>query len=198
AALYFLVGWLNWDLGIRMVLLGATALLAVSAWTTRNGYETKAGKILVLFTAGFFFGMFAFHAFLHDFFGVQPDDENVMATLFSSDRSEAAEFVEQNAWPLAKHVLIILLAFAPFGWLVWSKPSAKQHPDAPAPKRRGVWKPVLVFSTVFVLLHLSPTLRNQNPLLYFPTRYSSWKLEVESVRKLQARMAVAETDPGLL
>src|ERR1043166_6346751 len=85
AALYFLLGWLNWDLGIRLVLLGATALLAVSGWTTRNGHETKAGKSFVLLTAAFFFGMFAFHAFLHDFFGIQPEDDHVMATLFSSD-----------------------------------------------------------------------------------------------------------------
>jgi hypothetical protein len=96
-----LLDWLNWDLGGRVALLGGVALLAVSAWTTRNGCETKAGKSVVLLTCGCFFAMFGFHAFLRDFFGLTPDDTHVMAALFSSDQSEVAEFIQQHAGPLA-------------------------------------------------------------------------------------------------
>lgn len=197
AALYLLLGWLNWSMGFKLALLGATALLAVSAWTTRNGYETKAGKSLVLLTGACFFAALGFHAFLRDFIGVTPDDGYVTTALFSSDQSEAGEFVQQNARQLAKHVLSMLLAFAAFGSLVWWKPAAAKQTDG-LPRRRGAWITAAVFATVFLLLHLNPTLRKQNPVLYFPMRYMAWKDDVESTRRLQAVIAAAATDPGLV
>ena len=196
-AVYLLLGWLNWSMSLKLALLGATALLAVSTWTTRNGYETKAGKSLVLLTGACFFAALGFHAFLRDFFGVTPDDENVTTALFASDQSEATEFVQQHARQLAKHVLAVLLAFAAFGTVVWWKPAAAKQTSG-SPRRRGAWIPAAAFSMVFLLLHLNPTLRKQNPVLYFPMRYSHWKDDVETTRQLQAVTAVATTDPGLV
>jgi len=197
AAVYLLLGWLNWSMGLKLELLGTTALLAVSAWTTRNGYESKAGKSLVLLTGACFFVALGFHAFLRDFFGLAPDDEYVATALFASDQSEATEFVQQHALQLAKHVLSVLLAFGAFGSVVWWKPAAaKQTGDSP--RRRGAWIPAVFFSMVFLLLHLNPTLRKQNPVLYFPIRYSGWKNDVETTRRLQAVTAVANNDSGLV
>lgn len=196
-ALFFCLDWLNWDLGSRVTLLGTTGVLAVSAWTTRDGGESKAGKGLVLLTGACFFAMFSFHAFLREFFGVQPDDSRLTAALFSSDPSEAAEFIQQHAWPLAQHLFFLLAALGVFGVVVWWKPEPGK-PPAHAPKRPGAWIPAVAFSAIFLLLHLSPTLRNQNPALYFPMRHSAWKAQVESVRQRQALMAAAATDPGLV
>jgi heptose-I-phosphate ethanolaminephosphotransferase len=195
-AVYLLLDWLNWEQAGKVALLGAVGLSAVSAWTTRNGYENKAGKSLVLLTVACFFIAFGFHAFLREFFGVTPYDGLVTAALFGSDQSEAAEFVQQHARPLAKHIIITLLAVAIFGCLVWWKPAAQKRTDG-SPTRPGAWKTALVFSIVFILLHLNPSLRKQNPLLYFPIRYAAWQHEVESVRQLQARMASATSDPSL-
>jgi heptose-I-phosphate ethanolaminephosphotransferase len=197
AALYLLLDWLNWSMCLKLALLGATALLAVSAWTTRNGYETKAGKSFVLLTGACFFAALGFHAFLREFFGVAPDDENMTTALFSSDKSEAAEFVQQYAWQLAKHVLSVLLAFAAFGSLVWWKPAATKQTGS-LPRLRGAWIPAVAFSMVFLLLHLNPTLRKQNPVLYFPMRYFDWKHDVKSTHRLQALFAAAATDSGLV
>jgi heptose-I-phosphate ethanolaminephosphotransferase len=197
AAVYLLLGWLNWSMGLKLALLGAIALLAVSAWTTRHGYESKAGKSLVLLTAACFFAVLGFHAFLRDFFGVTPDDENVAAALFSSDQSEATEFVQQHARQLAKHVFSVLLAFVAFGSVVWWKPATAKQTGGP-PRRRGAWIPAVAFSMVFLLLHLNPTLRKQNPVLYFPMRYLAWKDDVETTRELQAVGATAATDSGLV
>ena len=61
-ALYLLLDWLNWSMGGKLALLGATALLAVSTWTTRNGCETKVGKSFVLLTGACFFAALGFHA----------------------------------------------------------------------------------------------------------------------------------------
>src|SRR5262245_11987516 len=194
-ALYFLLGWLHWQLGGKLALLGAFAVLAASAWTIRDGYETRLGKSLVLLTSGCFFAMFGFHAFLRDFFGVGPNDNNVIPALFSANKSEIAEFVQQYARPLAKHVFVALLALIIFGSLVWWKPAPKKHTDD-APWRPA-WKSALAFSMIFILLHVNPSLRNQNPVLYFPMRYSAWKERVESMRQLQASMATAAIDPGL-
>ncbi len=182
---------------LKVALLGATALLAVSAWTTRKGYETKTGKILVLLTGACFFAALCFHAFLRDLFGVTPDDAHVTTALFSTDGSEVAEFLQQHARQLAKHVLSILLVFAAFGSLVWWKPATGKQTSG-AQQCRGNWIPALAFSIVFLLLHSNPSLRKQNPLLFYPMRYSAWKEDVETVRRLQAVMAEAANDPGLL
>ena len=194
--LYLLLGWLNWDLGSRVALLGLLALVGVSAWTTRNGWETKTGKTLVVLTAACFFAMFSFHAFLHDFFGMQPDDANVMGALFGSDKSEASEFIQQNARALAKHVGITLLVVALFGCLIWWKPPTKDRPDLASKPARGR---ALAFACAiaFLLLHLSPTWRTQNPILFFPLRYFAWQRQVKSFSQLQAKMAKAADDSGL-
>jgi heptose-I-phosphate ethanolaminephosphotransferase len=196
-AVYLLLGWLNWSMTLKLALLGTAALLAVSAWTTRNGCETKTGKSLVLLTGGCFFAALGFHAFLRDFFGITPDDEHVATALFASDQSEVTEFVQQHARQLAKHVISMLLAFAAFGSVVWWKPVAAKQTGG-LPRRRGAWIPAVAFSVVFLLLHLNPTLRKQNPVLYFPIRYLDWKGDVEDIRKLQAFRDVAATDPSLV
>ena len=173
AVVYLLLGWLNWSMGLKLALLGATALLAASAWTTRNGYETKAGKCLVLLIGACFFHALGFHAFLRDFFGITPDDEYVVAALFSSDQSEATEFVQQHARQLAKHVFCVLVAFAAFGSLVWWKPAAAKQSGG-SPRRRGAWLTAGAFSQVFLLLPLNTTQRKQKPLLYFTIGFAAW------------------------
>ena len=105
---YFLLGWLHWHAGGKLALLGAFAVLAVSAWTVRDWYESRTVKIFVLLTAACFFGMFGFHAFLRVLFGVKPNDNNVIPALFGTDRSEAAEFISQYAGSLAKHIFAVL------------------------------------------------------------------------------------------
>lgn len=194
-ALYFLLDWLHWGVGGKLALLGAVAVLAASAWATRGGYESRAGKSFVIVTGACFFAMFGFHAFLRDFFGVGPNDNNVIPALFSTNESEIAEFVQQYARPLTKHVFAVLLALAAFGSLVWWKPMAKKHPDGLP--RRAASKLAIAFSMIFILLHANPSLRSQNPVLYFPLRYSAWKVRVDSISKLQARMTATANDPGL-
>jgi len=194
--LYLLLGWMNWDLGSRVALLGLVALVGISAWTTRNGGETKAAKILVVLSAACFFAMFSFHAFLRDFFGMQPDDANVMGALFGSDKSEASEFIQQNVRPLAKHIAITLLVAGSFACLVWWKPPTKARPDVASKPARGR---ALAFACAiaFLLLHLSPTWRTQNPILFFPLRYLAWQRQVKSFSQLQAKMAKTAKDSSL-
>ena len=195
-ALYLLLGWLNWSMAGKLSLLGGSALLAVSAWTTRHGYETKVGKSVVLITGACFFVALGFHAFLRDFFGLTPDDTSVTTALFSSDKSEAAEFIQQHARQLTKHVLGVLLAFAAFGWFVWWKPAAATQAEG-LPARRGDWIRPWACTMVFLLLNVNTSLRKQDPVLYFPIRYVAWKHQLESFRKLQAASATAATDAGL-
>lgn len=195
---YFTLEWLNWDVGGRVTLLGVLAVLSASAWTARSGRETKTGKVVVIGVAGIFFAAFAFHAFLNEFFGVQPDDAHVIAAMFSSDQAEAAEFLLHQARPIAKHTIIILLALAAFAFLVWIRPPLRQQEQGvTALPERPRWKLATFLTSLFLLLHLGPTLRNQNPVLYIPVRYSEWKEQVETVRQLQAVMATASKDPGL-
>jgi heptose-I-phosphate ethanolaminephosphotransferase len=177
-------------------LLGSTAVLAVSGWTHRHGNETRFGRFLVLLTVVPFLALMGYQSFLRQVFGVAPDDGIVNSALFSTDFMEASEFVRQYLREILKHVGAAVAFVLLFGWLLQrqSARSAQGILNAPASGARNLGR---LFAVVFLLLHRSPNLCRQDPLLYFPLRYSEWEQQVESVRQLQARMSQTFSDPHL-
>ncbi len=195
-AVYFGLSWINWELAGEIAALGALAVLAVSAWTTRNGRETKAGKTWVLAAVIPFLLLLGFHAFLREFFGVAADEEMVTGAIFSTDRAEAAEFVQQHAGPILKHIGLVL-AFAVLFALVLPRRNSTGQKCAARQAIGGRWKVAAAFAAVFLLLHLNPSFRNQDPVLHFPIRYREWAREVRVTRLFQANMAATASDPQL-
>jgi heptose-I-phosphate ethanolaminephosphotransferase len=190
------LGWLNLEQVGRLGLLGVADLLVVSAWTTRRHPETRIGKACVVATWFIFMVFVGYHGFLREYFGMQADDETVIAAFFSSSPSESVEFLEQNARGLLKHLAFVLAATGLFGFLIHRWPLARRRDD-PGPTPRQGWITLGACLAVFVGVHLNRTMRNMDPLLYFPTRYQTWKRGVESVARLQSEMAAAASDPGL-
>ncbi|MST94461.1 MAG: phosphoethanolamine transferase [Pedosphaera sp.] len=194
--IYVALNWLNWEQAGKQALLGTLALLAMSAWTLRHGSETKAGKRWVLVTIMPFLLLMGFHGFLRDFFGVAADDSLVSSAIFGTDRAEALEFLQQYFRSILKHVGVVLVVIILFAWGLrrWPVAGPKHTPEQTI--RQG-WKTAAVLFALFILVHLNPSMRKQDPLLYFSIRHSKWKAAVESLRQLQTKMAATVADPQL-
>jgi heptose-I-phosphate ethanolaminephosphotransferase len=194
--IYLGLGWLNYEQVARLGSLGLSDILVVSAWTTRRGTETKVGKFCVLAVVFLFLLFMSYHGFLREFFGVAADDDAVLSAVFNSDRTEAGEFIEQQARTIIKHVAVVLGFTCLFALLVFRWPATAQRGTTGHASRRR-WITAAAFLGLFVLIHLNSSMRNMDPVMYFPARYSAWKKELRSSSQLQAKMAAAANDPEL-
>ena len=201
--------WLNYSQAGKTALLGVVAVLSVSSWTTRfASSESRWGKawnVVVVFP---FLLLIAIQAFLRDFYGVAHDDNIVIEALFSTDSSEAGEFLLQNAIGVVKHLAILAGCTAFFGWIVSRNPgkrNGKRCALEPSPgdsgnllrlrRRRTVL--AVVFLALFAAAHLNPAMRKDDPILYFPLRYIKWNKGIEATKKLQAELNKTYSDKDL-
>jgi heptose-I-phosphate ethanolaminephosphotransferase len=194
-AVYLALNWLNWQQAGTLALLGTLAVLAMSAWTLRHGIEIKAGRRWVLVTVTPFLLLMGFHGFVRDFFGVAADHSLVFASIFGTDESESVEFLQQYPGFILKHFGATLAAAVFYGWWLRRWPAAERsRPPGPAISKGS--KTAGVFFTLFILAHLSSPVRSQDPLLYFPIRYSKWKTKVEFRQRLTG-IAATLADPQI-
>lgn len=185
---YYLFGWLNYNQAGKSILLGSVAILTLSVWTHREDNESRAGRLAHLLVGLLFLLIVAYHGFLRDVFGVAQDDALVMEAIFGTNGGESFEFILQNYHVLVKHLAILLAAFALFSVVV-----LRQSQRLPS---IGFWGSRLVrrrialgLLAILVIIHLNPTMRKENPLLYFPLRYLKWKKNVDKTRIVQERLA---------
>lgn len=204
--IYGVLGWLNFIQAGKLGFLGALAILTVSSWTLRSGVERTFGRIATFVTFLLFAGITGFQAFLRDVFGVANDDIIVIEALFNTDGGEASEFILQNIFYLGKHVLMVLL-FAGVYWFVlgWRTRYPRRSTGGVGPAlvlpgdsvdqgsaadRLGKVLPY-VLTGLLLLVHLNPTTREENPLLYFPIRYAKWKVSLERIEQIQEELEVS-------
>lgn len=186
--LYALFGWLNHVQLGKSALLGALALLTVSFWTRRSGEESRRGRLVNVLVALLFLLIIAYQGFLRDIFGVAHDDALVMEAIFGTNGGETYEFILQNSYAFVKHIAIFLVFFVLFASLVFRQ--SQQLPSTgffSSGSRRRTF--AIVFTVIFALIHLNPTMRKENPLLYFPLRYLKWKKSVDVTKIVQERLA---------
>ena len=186
--LYSLFGWLNHVQAGKSALLGALTLLALTAWTNRDGKEGRNGRYANIFVVFLFLLIIAYQGFLRDIFGVAQDDALVMEAIFNTNGGESYEFILQNSRAFVKHLSIFLGFLVLFALLVLRR---KSPPPAtgfftPHARRRTL---AIVLTSLLLLIHLNPTMRKENPLLYFPLRYLKWAKNVEKTRIVQEGLA---------
>lgn len=184
--LYALFGWLNHVQLGKSALLGAFALLALSSWTSRNGDESRRGRLANALVALLFLLIIAYQGFLRDIFGVAQDDALVMEAIFGTNGGEAYEFILQNSHAFVKHIAIFLGFFVLFAFFVF-RPSQRPPTTGFSKSRRRTLAITLI--VIFALIHINPTMRKENPLLYFPLRYLKWKKNVDVTKIVQERLA---------
>ena len=202
-ALYWAMNWLNFDQALKSALMGALSILALSSWTLRGGQESRTGRILNLLVIFSFLAICGFNSFLRDVFGVAQDDLIVVEALFNTNAGEASEFILQNIWPLAKHLTVVVLALVFYRfWMAWRPHMPGKRYRVPAAKKgvkvRLSWLPAVVFTLLLLLVHLNPTMRKEDPLLYFPIRQAKWERYVDRARVLQEKITSSiATDSSL-
>lgn len=201
---YWLADLLHYGQAGKAALLGGLAVLAVSAWrgSRADGTGVPGWRWELAVAAPFFF-ILALEAFLRDHFGVGHDDAIVTEALFSTNSDEASEFILTNSRSIFKHTVLLATALAAFSAVVWASnrypgsPGAVRTAARTARFRRPGMLPAVVFGGLFLLIHLNPTMRRADPLLYFPLRYAKWQHNLTTTRDLQLRLAKVQDDPGL-
>jgi heptose-I-phosphate ethanolaminephosphotransferase len=198
-AVYLALDWLNGIQAAQSAVLGAFAVLAVSAWSASHREGWRAGVWPALLVGMPFFFTLSLQAFLRASFGVAQDDEMVIEALFNTDRGEAGEFLLQNGRAIGSHLAVLaglVLAYA-VALRLGSALLRRQTPSrAPRADRRRI-RAAAGFAAVLLLLHLNPTLRKDDPLLFFPLRYASWQRNLEETTQLLAQLEKTKKDPLL-
>jgi len=201
--LYWAMEWLNFVQVLKSAFLGVLSILTLSSWTLRDGRESRTGRFLNLLVVFSFLAICGFNSFLRDVFGVAQDDLIVVEALFNTNGGEASEFILQNIWPLAKHLTVVILA-AIFYWflLVWRPSLFRMSSGTLAADSRAKVRttriPAVVLTLLLLLVHLNPTMRKEDPLLYFPIRHAKWERYVERARVLQEKITDSvSTDSSL-
>ena len=201
--LYWAMEWLNFVQVLKSAFLGVLSILTLSSWTLRDGRESRTGRFLNLLVVFSFLAICGFNSFLRDVFGVAQDDLIVVEALFNTNGGEASEFILQNIWPLAKHLTVVILA-AIFYWflLAWRPSLFRMSSGTLAADSRAKVRttriPAVVLTLLLLLVHLNPTMRKEDPLLYFPIRHAKWERYVERARVLQEKITDSvSTDSSL-
>ena len=201
--LYWAMDWLNFLQAIKSALVGSLFILALSTWTLRDGRESRVGRSLNLLVVFLFLVISGFHSFLRDVFGVAQNDIIVVEAIFNTNPGESSEFILQNFWSLGKHLLIVILASVLYWFLLAWRPvlfrrSSRAVHSNESGRGRIITIPAVLFTGLLILVHLNPTLRKENPLLYFPIRYAKWERNVKNTRALQDNITAAvATDSSL-
>ncbi|MDT8367293.1 MAG: phosphoethanolamine transferase [bacterium] len=200
---YGVMGWLNFIQAGKVGFLGALSILTVTSWTTKKGQESRPGRVATFITFLLFAGIISFQGFVRDIFGVAHDDIIVIAALFNTDGSEASEFVLQNISYIGKHLVVILIVAGVYWFLLGWKPRRSRTREslkadtsgvpgkdgAPVSRQKNVLP--LVLTVLLLLVHLNPTTRKENPLLYFPIRHAKWQKDLKRVEQVRDRIDAA-------
>jgi heptose-I-phosphate ethanolaminephosphotransferase len=206
---YLLLGMLNYSQAGKSAALGVLALLAMGAWCAgRPPSRSRGGTWREILVAAPFFTLLAMQAFLRDYFGVAHNDDIVVEALFNTNGGEAFEFLLHNSRGIAKHLALLVLFLLLYGLLLRmgnrilpSDGQSTSRGEGRRPAGNGaLLRPrflPLLFLGLFLLLHLNPTMRQDDPLLYFPIRYLDWSRGVEETRNLQEKLITDDTDPGM-
>lgn len=183
--LYLAIGWLNPVQAAKSALLGTLAVTAISAWTLRHQDAGRRGRWLVLGAVLLFLLIIAYQAFLRDLFGVSQDDGIVLEAIFNTDRAESGEFILQNLPAFGRALVLLLACFGLYALLL-----ARLGRIRPTDPRR-LRLAATICTVLFVALHLNPTMRKEDPLLYFPLRYLKWQDDLRKIRALQDNLTAA-------
>ncbi len=178
------LGWLNYVQAGTIGAVGFFILTSLFYWQAlvagHRQREALVSFLIVLFTLALFF-FASFQMALRDIFHVQQDNVVVIESIFNTNAAESGEFLRQYGRYLIKHLLIFVVVTAGYFYLT----RRKWHPSGAG---RKTVIACCVFTVVTLLLHLNPTVRRTNPLLYVPIYYAKWTEDLENTHKLLSQL----------
>ncbi len=177
---FYLAGWLTYTQAGTIGGVGFFILTTLFYW--RAVFPQRLGITLLLVTMVVAFFLFAsFQMALRDIFGVAQDNVVVIEAIFNTDSAESTEFVAQYWRYIVKHLVVFMVATTLYLWLTLRR-------RAPVPRGGATVAACCIFTVLTLLLHLNPTVRRYNPLLYFPVYYAIWKHDLETTERLMAML----------
>ncbi len=169
---FYLMDYMNYSRAGKIALIGFFIIAVLLSWRSRFQKNIYINISLIFFIFIIFFNM-SFHSALRDIFGIGQDDIVVIQSIFSTDMQESNEFFLQYKWFVLKHFIIFLISFTAYIYFVFytdTKESSKQA--------------ATIITILLVIVHLNPSLRRSNPLVYFPYYYTKWQSGVKQSQEL--------------
>ncbi len=172
---FYLIDYLNYSRAGKIALIGFLSIGLI--YSLKQSFPNN--KFLRFFTPFFILILLlnmSFHGALRDIFGVEQDDIMVIQSIFSTDIQESREFFLQYQTYILKHTLIFISMYILYFFIV-----NKKGLDL---DKLYLKKSLIIFTLLFVIAHLNPSMRRSNPFVYFPYYYNKWQKSIQESEKL--------------
>lgn len=167
-------------------MLGPVGLLMLG----RPQLRWISGVSLLLYLL--FFLDAALKGFLRDYFGLRPNHSMVLQAVLNTNPGESSEFFLHNWREVALATLVFFAVTLLAVYLerrLYRAESGAALATATAPAGRGVSITVLTMFALFIAMHFNPTMAKENPLLFWPIRYSDYRQQLAAVTAMQQDIA---------
>ena len=191
---FFLLGQLSANELAKMSVLLAAALLGMGgmlhAWRCRPACVALLPRLVL----PLFYLDAAIKGFLRSYFGMRPNPNAVLQAMFATDQAETAEFFLHNSAALAQ-AAACLLAVSVAVLLADRQLLRRLAPRTQAPPSRAQQGLAVFMAAFFILLHFNPTMRRENPVLFWPLRYQQYTEQLEAMRAMQHAVTAGMASP---
>lgn len=164
-------------------MLGLVGLLILG----RPKLRWISGVSLTLYLL--FFLDAAIKGFLRDHFGLRPNHSMVLQAILNTNSGETGEFFQHNWRDVTQAVLafVVIAALA----IYVERRMARVESGARVPSTgRGASVTVFTMLALFIAMHFNPTMAKENPLLFWPIRYSDYQEQLATVTAMQNDIAL--------
>ncbi|KAF3999433.1 phosphoethanolamine transferase [Glaciimonas immobilis] len=133
--------------------------------------------------------------FLQLHYGLSPNTSIVWQSIFNTTSTEVWEFLASN-WRDVTEAALIFVAVTGGALFVLGVLSRRVLNDPIVPRR--LEKMVAIFFTMIVIaLHFNPTMRDANPIAFWPIRYLEYQRDIAYFKEMQAAMKIAITSQNV-
>jgi heptose-I-phosphate ethanolaminephosphotransferase len=179
------------ELAKTSVLMSACMLGLVGLFTLgRPRLRWISGVSIALYLL--FFLDAAIKGFLRDYFGLRPNHSMVLQAVLNTNPGETNEFFLHNWRAVAQAALAFLVIAALAIYVERRLYHAKSRAESSAslaPAGRGASITVFAMLALFIAMHFNPTMAKENPLLFWPIRYSDYQQQLAAVSAMQHNIA---------
>ncbi|MDB5768362.1 MAG: phosphoethanolamine transferase [Collimonas fungivorans] len=163
-------------------LLGLVGLLALGK--PRRRWISAVSIALYLL----FFLDAAIKGFLRDYFGLRPNHSMVLQAILNTNPGESNEFFLHN-WREAAQAVLAFLAITILAIYMerrlYRTESGMLSGMPPARTSRSASVTVFTMLALFIAMHFNPTMAKENPLLFWPIRYSDYQQQLAAASAMQ-------------
>jgi heptose-I-phosphate ethanolaminephosphotransferase len=186
---FWLLGMINSNELLKSSVLLTSGLLGLCGLCFLGRERHIAASRIATLLYLLFFIDAAIKGFLRDYFGLRPNHVMVLQAVFDTNAMETREFFIHN-WHMLGIVTVTCASLVILALLLqrW----CQQREQLPVPALAGLKTRITVLTALasFLGLHFNPTMARENPLLFWPIRYSYYQQQQLSLQRMQHEIAV--------